>query len=78
MHISAVEILFCVLMCVSSLIHFGVLLNHDSVLPAGICKKNIRAVTIGHVNDYPTMHYFGIPRCTQSMKAYDKILTEYF
>ena len=32
---------------------------------------------IGHVNEYPTMHYFGIPRHTQSMMAY-KILTEYF
>ena len=25
---------------------------------------------IGHVNEYPTMHYFGIPRDTQSMVAY--------
>ena len=25
---------------------------------------------IGHVNEYPTMHYFGIPRRTQSMIAY--------
>ena len=33
--------------------------------------------SIGHVNKYPTMHYFGIPRLTQSMIAY-KILTEYF
>ena len=32
---------------------------------------------IGYVNEYPTMHYFGIPRDTQSMIAY-KILTEYF
>ena len=32
---------------------------------------------IGHVNEYPTMHYFGIPRHTQSMIA-NKILTEYF
>ena len=31
---------------------------------------------IGRVNDYPTMHYFGIPTHTQSMIAY-KILTEY-
>ena len=29
---------------------------------------------IVHVNDYPTMHYFGIPRHTQSILAY-KILT---
>ena len=32
--------------------------------------------TIGHVNEYPTMHYFGIPGHTQYMIAY--ILTEYF
>ena len=31
---------------------------------------------IGHVNEYPTMHGFGISRHTQSMIAY-KILTEY-
>ena len=29
-----------------------------------------RGLTIGHVNEYPTMHYFGIPRHTQSMIAY--------
>ena len=33
--------------------------------------------TMGHVNNHPTIHYFGIPRHTQSMIAY-KILTEYF
>ena len=32
---------------------------------------------IGHVNEYPTMHYFGNPGHTQSMIAY-MILTEYF
>ena len=32
--------------------------------------------TIGHVNEYPTTHYFGNPRHTQSMVAY-MILTEY-
>ena len=32
---------------------------------------------IGHVNEYPTMHYFRVPRHTRSMIAY-KILTEYF
>ena len=30
-----------------------------------------------HVNEYPILHYFGIPRHTQSMIA-SKILTEYF
>ena len=33
--------------------------------------------TIGHVNEYHTMHYFGNPRHTQSMIAY-MILTERF
>ena len=32
---------------------------------------------IGRVNEYPTMHYFGIPRHTQQMMAY-KISIEYF
>ena len=36
-----------------------------------------RLVNIGHVNEYPTMHYFGFPRHTSSMIAY-KILTECF
>ena len=31
----------------------------------------------GHVYEYPTMHYFGIPIHTQSMITY-KILTENF
>ena len=35
------------------------------------------SLLVGHVNEYPTMHYFGNPRHTQSMIAY-KILTEYF
>ena len=33
--------------------------------------------TKGHVYEYPTMHYFGIPRHTQSLIAY-RLLTEYF
>ena len=36
---------------------------------------DLRRTTIGHVNEYLTMHYFGNPRHTQSMLAY-KILTE--
>ena len=32
---------------------------------------------IGHVNEYPTMHYFGIPGHIQSMIAYN-LLPEYF
>ena len=40
-------------------------------------KVRIFTITIGHVNEYPTMHYFRIPRHTQSMITY-KILTEYF
>ena len=27
-------------------------------------------ISIGHVNEYPTMHYFGNPRHAQSMIAY--------
>ena len=34
--------------------------------------------TIGHVKEYPTMHFFGNPRHTQPMIAYIMILTEYF
>ena len=34
-------------------------------------------IAIGHVDECPTMHYFGIPRHTESMIAY-KILNEYF
>ena len=30
------------------------------------------SVTIGHVNEYPTLHYFGIPRQTQSIMTYKK------
>ena len=46
------------------------------------CQSDVNSVrgncmSIGHVNEYPTMHYFGVPRHTQSMIAY-KILTEYF
>ena len=35
------------------------------------------ALTIGHVNEYPTMHYIEIPTNAQSMIAY-KVLTEYY
>ena len=41
------------------------------------CIKVFRAVQIGRVNVYPTMHYFRIPRHTQSMID-NKIVTEYF
>ena len=37
------------------------------------CKSGI---IIGHAKEYPTMHYFGIPRCPLSMIVY-KILTEW-
>ena len=35
-------------------------------------KKRLyhQSIVIGHVNEYPTMHYFGNPRHTQSMVAY--------
>ena len=31
---------------------------------------NKKCASIGQVNEYPTMHYFGNPRHTQSMMAY--------
>ena len=34
-------------------------------------------ISIGYVNEYPKMHYFGNPRHTQPMIA-NKILNEYF
>ena len=47
-------------------------------LSASVPKDyEVMCLSIGHVNEYPTMHYFGIPRHCQSMIAY-KILTEYF
>ena len=36
----------------------------------------VQSHPIGHVNEYPTSHYFGNPRQTQSTIAY-MILTEY-
>ena len=49
------------------------------VLPLNriLCDKKWKKKRIGHVNEYPTMHHFGISRYTQSMVAYT-ILTEYF
>ena len=46
-----------------------------------ICIQNSRTkqiIPIGHVIEYPTMHYFINPRHTQSMIAYIMIFTEYF
>ena len=40
-----------------------------------MCEKPCVIRTKGYVNGYPTMHYFGIPRHTKSMIAYN--LTEY-
>ena len=51
---------------------------------SAFCKKCIRVSIptyieqiIGRINEYPTMHCFGISRTTQSMIHY-VILTEYF
>ena len=45
---------------------------------AGLDNKIKSKISLmGHVNEYPTMHCFGIPRHTQSMIVY-KILTEVF
>ena len=51
----------------------------DTPLITGIRCINTHAGahTIGHVNDYPTIHHLRIPRHTQSMIA-EKILTEHF
>ena len=40
-------------------------------------ERQEKPALIEHVDEYPAMHYFGIPRHTQSMMAYT-ILTEYF
>ena len=39
-----------------------------------IIDQGYSATPIGHFDEYPTTHYFRIPRHTQSMNAY-KILT---
>ena len=44
---------------------------------AAVYSNQVNYKVIGHVNEYPTMHCFGVPRHTQSMRAF-KILTEYF
>ena len=69
------------------LVQLNVAHNQLSTLPVEVFQlkklQNLDAshnevrVVIGHVNEYPTMHYFGIPRHTHSMTAY-KISTEYF
>ena len=38
---------------------------------SGWIANNVSASQIGLVNEYPTMHYFGNPRHTQSMITYD-------
>ena len=45
----------------------------------GRARANVdkQCTVIGHGNEYPTMHYFGNPRHTQSLIVY-MILTEYF
>ena len=58
---------------VSNIKHFGKLRK----LHSDRGSTNALFSLIGHVNEYPTMHYFGNPRHTQSMIAYI-ILTEYF
>ena len=46
-----------------------------------ICDQSenhvINPMTVGHVNEYPTMHYFGNPQHTHSMIEF-MILTKYF
>ena len=45
--------------------------------PWVVCLIMQARISIGHVNEYPTMHHFGNPWNTQSMIAY-MILAEYF
>ena len=47
--------------------------NHHTIFHMGACISWL----IGHVNEYPTMHYYWNPRHTRSMIAYI-VLTEYF
>ena len=51
--------------------------DHDLMNDKMVLDKDRYSISIGHVNEYPTIHHFGNPRHTQSMVAY-KILTEYF
>ena len=51
-------------------------------MPVSVTASDITAFQtlnelVGHVNEFPTMHYFGNPGHSHSMIAY-KILTEYF
>ena len=58
-------------------------LKEPSLTFPDLCKFDVSSFwslvfdLIGHVNEYPTMHYFGIPGNTQSMIPY-KILTWVF
>ena len=54
--------------------------NYDEdrvVVAQTVLSDCMSTSTIGHVNEYPTMHNLGISRHTQSMIVYS-ILTEYF
>ena len=51
--------------------------DHDLMNDKMMLDKDRYSISIGRVNEYPTIHYFGNPRHTQSMVAY-MILTEYF
>ena len=64
------------------LIIHNALYTHSQVNCKNKPNRNVTSqgqihISKGHVNEYPTTHYFGIPRHTQSMIAY-KILAEYF
>ena len=57
-------------------------INFDQLVRKGArqshpCELEIVGDKTGHVNEYPTMYYFGNPGHTQSMIAY-MILIEYF
>ena len=56
------------------LIIHNALHTHSQVYCKNIPNKNVTShelihISIGHVNEYPTLHYFGNPRHTQSIIA---------
>ena len=53
------------------LVHIAMLLQiYDRVRSAPLCIICMQPqFLIGHINEYPTMHYFGIPRHTPSMQG---------
>ena len=68
---------FLLLLVIQSAIRYCVGHVGNYTKDYSLCKFSLRINSIGHVIEYPTMHYFGIRRYARSTIAY-KILTEYF